>query len=68
MPLASTKDHVAEGVPHNGCHQCLCARGELPLPPVSPGDSEFRKWAWPRLLSNYCFCPQSQNRDFVCAL
>ena len=39
MVLAGTSVHVVEQAPHNGCFQCLCPRGELQLPPASPGDS-----------------------------
>ena len=39
---------------------CLCLFGRL---------SNISKWVWPRLLSNYCFCPGSWSVwDFVGAL
>ena len=39
MVPASTSIHVVEGVPKNGCCQCLCSQGKLQLPPASLGDS-----------------------------
>lgn len=39
MTPTNTCVHVAEGAPMNGCHQCLCAQGELQLPSASLGDS-----------------------------
>ena len=39
MALASTRVHMVDRAPQNGCCQCLCPQDELQLPPASPGDS-----------------------------
>ena len=39
MVFARISIYLGEWISKDGCHQCLCFQGELPLPPASPWGS-----------------------------